>query len=145
MRRLIFSCTADNDLFRVAGENGLAVERFDTPAAAVEAAGAGDGVLLLADRYPDELLALDAGLFRAAAAKKLRLYVESASFLPGIDIGAPRRTPWERRSSRRTPSGLHWAGCASWPFRDAPLRRWRRKPRSSSSAASRASTPRYAG
>ncbi|MCE9613867.1 MAG: hypothetical protein K8T26_06290 [Lentisphaerae bacterium] len=96
MRRLLFSCTTGNDLFRVAGENGMAVARFDSPAAAVDAAGEGNAVLLLADGYPAELLALDAGLFRTAAAKKLRLYVEYPSFLPGVAIGAPRGTQWER-------------------------------------------------
>ncbi|MCE9613864.1 MAG: hypothetical protein K8T26_06275 [Lentisphaerae bacterium] len=96
MRRIVFSCTTDNDLFRVAGDNGMAVARFDTPAAAVDAAGEGDGVLLLADGYPAEQLPLDAGLFRAAAAKKLRLYVEFSSFLPGVAIGTPRGTQWER-------------------------------------------------
>ena len=51
---LLFSCSADNDLFRVASENGMEVRRFDTPGAAVAAAAEGDGVLLLADGYPGE-------------------------------------------------------------------------------------------
>ena len=46
---LIFSCASDNDLLRVASENGVEVKRFATPQAAVVAAGEGDGVLLLAD------------------------------------------------------------------------------------------------
>ena len=37
---LYFACAADNDLFRVASENGLDPKRFDSPQAAVEAAGA---------------------------------------------------------------------------------------------------------
>ena len=49
---LYFACAADNDLFRVASENGLEPKRFDSPQAALEAAGEGDGVLLLADGYP---------------------------------------------------------------------------------------------
>ena len=93
---LFFSCSADNDLFRVASENGIVVKRFDTPRAAVEAAGEGDGVLLLDDGYPEKTTALDASLFQKAAGKRLRAYVEYPSFLPGLTVGAPRGTHWER-------------------------------------------------
>ncbi len=93
---LFFSCSADNDLLRVASENGMDVKRFDTPQAAVEAAGEGDGVLLLADGYPAKTTALDAALFQKAAGKRLRLYVEYPSFLPGVAVEAPRGTQWER-------------------------------------------------
>lgn len=57
---LIFACSADNDLFRVASENGMDLKRFDTPRAAVEAAGDGSAVLLLADGYPAATTVLDA-------------------------------------------------------------------------------------
>ncbi|MCY2927867.1 MAG: hypothetical protein NT031_21000, partial [Planctomycetota bacterium] len=50
---LVFSCSPDNDLLSVAAGNGLDVRRFDTPRAAVDAAGLGQGVLLLADGYPE--------------------------------------------------------------------------------------------
>ncbi|MCX6873609.1 MAG: hypothetical protein NTW21_07350 [Verrucomicrobia bacterium] len=92
---LIFSCAAGNDLLRVASDNGLDVKRFDAPLAAVEAAGDGDGVLLLADAYPTQTTVLDAALFQKAAGKHLRLYVEYPSFLPGMEVGAPRGTQWE--------------------------------------------------
>ena len=93
---LYFACAADNDLFRVASENGLGPKRFDSPQAAVEAAGEGDGVLLLANGYPAKTTPLDTALFNQAARKKLRLYVEYPSFLPGTAVGAPRGTQWER-------------------------------------------------
>ena len=93
---LFFSCSADNDLFRVASENGVELKRFDTPQAAVESAGEGNGVLLLADGYPEKTTVLDAALFEKAAKKKLRLYIEYPSFLPGVELGAPRGTQWER-------------------------------------------------
>ena len=60
---LYFACAADNDLFRVASENGLDPKRFDSPQAAVEAAGEGDGVLLLASGYPAKTTALDCLLY----------------------------------------------------------------------------------
>ena len=93
---LIFVCGPDNDLFRVASQNRLELKRFNTPDAAVEAAGEGDGVLLLADGYPARTTALDAVLFDKAARKRLRLYVEYPSFLPGLAVGSPRGTHWER-------------------------------------------------
>lgn len=93
---LIFACRADNDLFRVASGNGIELKRFDTPLAAVDAAGEGAGVLLLADGYPANTTGLDAALFDKAAGKKLRLYVEYPSFLPGIATSKPRGTHWER-------------------------------------------------
>jgi len=93
---LIFSCAAGNDLLRVASDNGLDVKRFDAPLAAVEAAGDGDGVLLLADAYPAQTTVLDAALFQKAAGKHLRLYVEYPSFLPGMELGAPIDVKYER-------------------------------------------------
>ena len=93
---LHFACSPDNDLFRMATANGLEVQRFDHPGAAVEAAPPESGVLLLADGYPAVTTALDAALFDQAARKRLRLYVEYPSFLPGRTVGAPRGTQWER-------------------------------------------------
>ncbi|MEI6783727.1 MAG: hypothetical protein WCQ21_22780, partial [Verrucomicrobiota bacterium] len=90
------ACAADNDLFRVASENGLDPKRFDSPQAAVEAAGEGDGVLLLASGYPAKTTALDAALFEKAAQKKLRVYVEYPAFLPGLKVGSSRRISMER-------------------------------------------------
>lgn len=84
---LIFCCSADNDLFRVASENGMELKRFDTPQAAVESAAEGNGVLLLADGYPTKTTALEAGVFEAAARKRLRLYVEFPGMVPGLDFG----------------------------------------------------------
>ena len=95
-RPLLFACSPDNDLFRVTSENGLATRRFNTPQAAVEAAATGDGVLVLADGYPAKTTALDSTLFEQAAAKRLRLFVEYPSFLPGVEVGAPQSTRWER-------------------------------------------------
>ena len=93
---LIFCCPEDNDLFRVASENRIELRRVATPQEAVAAAGKGDGVLLLANGYPAQTTELDATLFELAAKKKLRLYVEYPSSLPGTTIGKPRGIQWER-------------------------------------------------
>jgi hypothetical protein len=92
----VFSCAADNDLYRVLADCGMKCPRHDTSAAAVEAASEGSGVLLLADRYPANTLRIAPEVFEAAARKKLRLYVEYPAALPGLDVGQPRDTKWER-------------------------------------------------
>ena len=47
----------------------------------------GAGLLILADGYPEKTTAIEPDLFDAAARKKLRLYVEYPSALPGADGG----------------------------------------------------------
>jgi len=92
----VFSCATDNDLYRVLADCGLKCPRHDTPTAAVEAASEGAGVLLLADGYPAKTQQIAPQVFKIAARKKLRLYVEYPSALPGLDVGQPRDTIWER-------------------------------------------------
>ena len=93
---MILSCKEDNDLYRTLQENKIVCSRYDTPAEAVDHAGEGTGVLILADGYPEKTTLIDPGVFEEAAGKKLRLYVEYPSFLPGVEIGAPIGTHWER-------------------------------------------------
>ncbi|MCE5278361.1 MAG: hypothetical protein ABFD92_01305 [Planctomycetaceae bacterium] len=89
-RELTASCRGDNDLHRVLQDNGMDVQRCDTPAEAVERAADGTGVLVLADGYPERTTGVDPALFDRAARKKLRLYVEFPSMLPGMSLGQPR-------------------------------------------------------
>ncbi|NQT12851.1 MAG: hypothetical protein HQ582_08880, partial [Planctomycetes bacterium] len=94
--RLVFSCAADNDLYRVLAQCGMKCPRHDNPLAAVHAAPDGSGVLLLADQYPHQTQSIDPAVFELAAEKGLRLYVEFPASLPGIELGKPRETKWER-------------------------------------------------
>ncbi len=93
---LILACNAQNDLFVTLQTNDIPVVRVDTAAQAVEQAEPGTGVLLLADEYPKNTLTLSDDIFRLAAEKKLRLYVEYPSSLPGLTIEKPRRVDRER-------------------------------------------------
>jgi len=93
---LVFACDARNDLYRVMIANGRSCPRFASPDEAVKGAAAGSGVLILADGYPQRTTPVSPALFDAAAAKHLRLYVEFPSLLPGIKLGAVRRTELER-------------------------------------------------
>ncbi|MGD0128378.1 MAG: hypothetical protein ABSF46_23715 [Terriglobia bacterium] len=93
----VFSCEANNDLY-VAWQqtSNVSVPRYGSAAEAVEAAPPGAGVLILADGYPDRTTPLDAEMFKLAARKGLRLYVEFPSFLPETELGEAREIKWER-------------------------------------------------
>jgi hypothetical protein len=94
--RLCFACRADNDLYQALSAGKNAYPRFASAAEAVQKAPRGTGVLLLADGYPAQTTPLAAAVFEAAAAKKLRLYVEYPGFLPGMEITPLRKTKLER-------------------------------------------------
>ncbi|NLY00085.1 MAG: hypothetical protein GXY83_28635 [Rhodopirellula sp.] len=94
--RLVFSCDAQNDFYRVLTQCGMKCPRYDDPAAAVQAAPSGAGVILLADGYPQRAQSIEAAVFEAAAKKGLRVYLEYPASLPGIEVGKPRGVKWER-------------------------------------------------
>lgn len=96
VRPIIVASAPENDLFRLLKANGLKPKRFSEPAQAIAKAKPGSAVLLLADAYPTNTLPVSAELFAAASAKGLHLYVEFPSWVPGIPLGAPRKTAWER-------------------------------------------------
>lgn len=88
---LLLACREDNDLHRVLKENRLSCSRFDTPAQAVQAATSGAGVLLLADEYPAKTTTIEPVVWEEAKRKKLRLYVEYPTALPGLEVGKPKQ------------------------------------------------------
>lgn len=94
--RWIVCGSASNDFLVVMRENGMSCARTDLPEEAVAAAPEGGAVLVLADGYPSKTTQLEAGWFERAAAKRLRLYVEYPGALPGMEVGPPRQTEWER-------------------------------------------------
>lgn len=91
-----FCCKESNDLYQIVLKNDPKLKRYEDPAAAVDAAPEGSGVLILADGYPGKTTELNAGVFDAAAKKKLRLYVEYPGFLPDVEIGKPIGAEVER-------------------------------------------------
>jgi hypothetical protein len=93
---VIICCSENNDLFRTLEGNNIPCIRFETPGEAIDHAGEGSGVMILADEYPQKPTFLDASHYEKAKTKDLRLYVEYPSFLPGINAGMPEGTYWER-------------------------------------------------
>jgi len=96
LSNISLSCKADNDLYLVLNENKIACNRYNSPEEAIKNAKEGSGVLVLADGYPAITTLMDANLYEKAFRKKLRLYVEYPSLLPGVVTGSPRGTQWER-------------------------------------------------
>src|SRR5207302_1306043 len=87
-----FCCTADNDLFKLVPS----ARRFDSPVEAVDRAGDGSAVLILADGYPQHRTDVPAEVFDRARAKNLHLYVEYPAAAPGLKLGEMRVASWER-------------------------------------------------
>jgi hypothetical protein len=93
---LTLCCGEKNDLLSVLRGSGIACERFDDPDVAVRRALPGSGLLLLADGYPSSTTVLSGDLLRRATSKRLRVYVEYPSWLPGGATGEPRDAHAER-------------------------------------------------
>ncbi len=92
---LTFCCSPDNDLYSILSKSGP-YPRYDTAADAVERAKPGSAVLILADGYPATTTSVAPEVLDKAQAKDLRLYIEYPAALPGMEIGAPQHTVWER-------------------------------------------------
>lgn len=92
----VFACRADNDLYATMAAQGVNALRVATPAEAVRRAPRGAGVVLLADGYPLRTTNVPNHVFREAAKKKLRLFIEYPKRLPGLTVGSPRRVGLER-------------------------------------------------
>ncbi len=86
---LVFCGAEGNDLYRVMSAGGARYPRYDSPAAAIAAAPRGGAVLILADGYPSVTTTLAPDLLERALKKKLRLYIEYPSSLPGLAAGSP--------------------------------------------------------
>ncbi len=94
--RIIFVCSAENDLYRAMVESNGDYQRFSSAGKAVEAAKEQSGILVLADNYPAGKVVLPEGFFEKAKAKNIKLYIEFPDSIPGIKTGEIKSTKWER-------------------------------------------------
>lgn len=93
---VVFSCSASNDLYKVVASSGYECARFDGVAEAIAQAKTGSAVLVLADGYPDVQTRVDESVYKSAAEKGIRLYVEYPSMVPDVELGKVQTTEWER-------------------------------------------------
>jgi len=93
---LLLVSRADSDLCRVLERSGVDYRRALTVQDALDQAGPGDGLLVLADDYPQTTKAIAPELYDAAAAQGMRLYVEYPDHVPGIELAEARPIEWER-------------------------------------------------
>ncbi|HOW69926.1 MAG TPA: hypothetical protein PKY77_04925 [Phycisphaerae bacterium] len=95
-RELVLACKVDSDLYQVLKASGMTCPRYDAAGQAVGQAPSGATVMILADGYPEQTTELAPALLEKAAAKDIRLYVEYPTAVPGLEVGPPRETQWER-------------------------------------------------
>ena len=93
---LTFVCCAENDLYRAVRASGIQIQRYDSPEAALDAAPAQSSMLVLADGYPEKVTEISLAALERIEAKKIRLYVEYPSTLPGLKFGRPVSSRFER-------------------------------------------------
>lgn len=94
---IVFGGSAQNDIYHVLVSSGFKVSRFDDPEKAIEYAKKGTAVLIMADQYPSAYTTVTSTLFEKAKKKKLKLYIEYPSALPGFTIPEkPLNTSLER-------------------------------------------------
>lgn len=83
-----FCGSAKNDLYMLLKNEGFKVSKYNSAFEAVTRAPNGTGVIIVADNYPGKKTAIDGSVLETAAKKKIRLYLEYPSSLPGLDIPA---------------------------------------------------------
>jgi len=94
--KLVFCCQSDNDLYKIMLENGYLYPRFDLVSEAIARTSEGDGILILADKYPDKGIKVNSELIKKALAKHLRIYIEYPAFIGDLSLPQPMVTKWER-------------------------------------------------
>jgi hypothetical protein len=93
---LTLVCRDDNDLYQALGAAGAPRQRVASLQAGLEAAPEGGAVLALADDYPRPALAVTEADLDVARTRGLRLLLEYPAAVPGVPLGPPQATQWER-------------------------------------------------
>ncbi len=91
-----FCCAGNNDLYLSLARAGEKYPRYPNAAEALKSAAPDTAVLILADNYPAQTVLVSVEDFALAAKKNLRLYLEYPDSVPGLDVGKPQATVWER-------------------------------------------------
>jgi len=91
------SCTSSNDITDILQkQENIRLVQHKSAISAVENANTGDAVLIFADEYPAKRVELSEDFFRIIREKKLRVYIEYPSYLPGIELKETEVAHFER-------------------------------------------------
>jgi len=95
--KITFCGKEKNDLFGLLKQEGMILQRFDTPEMAVDKAAQGSIVCIVADGYPSAATHISPAVWDMARKKALRLYIEYPAALPGMSVDTkPLATKLER-------------------------------------------------
>lgn len=94
---LNIACTPSNDLYGILqSQKHLRLIRFNSPADAARSAKAEEALLITSDNYPAAPVDLSAEFFALVQSKKLKVYLEYPSYLPGIQVNSPVKSSVDR-------------------------------------------------
>ncbi len=90
-------CSDSNDLIQILQtQPKLRIQRFNSPDDAARKADERQALLITADQYPSNQVQLSAEFFAQIKSKKLRVYIEYPSYLPGLELEKPVKSPVDR-------------------------------------------------
>lgn len=88
--------SAESDLCQALQQQNIRFESKPTWQSALTAVESGGAIAVLADGYPESTTDLPDEFFLTAAKKDLRVYLEFPGYVPGITLGSPTESRWER-------------------------------------------------
>jgi hypothetical protein len=94
---IVFCGSSSNDLFVLLQKQGLKIKRYNDVLSAVSGTSPNSILFVVADNYPKQKVELNTEFFNQVRLKKLKLYIEYADQIPGVEIGSePLHTQLER-------------------------------------------------
>lgn len=85
-KRIVVSCDKSNNLFTIIQNSKLKHIRYNSPSEAIRNAKEGDVVLILANKYPEELTQVTNDLYKIIEEKKIKAFIEFPSLIPNVQI-----------------------------------------------------------
>lgn len=95
-KRVVFSCDKSNNLYTIIQNSKLDNVRYDSPSEAISNAHEGDVVLILANKYPEELTQMTNEMYRIIGEKNIKTFIEFPSLIPNIPINNITKANKER-------------------------------------------------
>ena len=83
---IIFCGSENNNLYQLLMDQGIEVDLYSQLDDALTSAPRGVGLIVTADDYPNERVLISQEQYEKAKSKKIRLYVEYPSYIPGKEL-----------------------------------------------------------